>query len=38
MTSEQNADLLKEVFKDAKTPTEPKKDFWYYFFFCLFCC
>ena len=36
MTSEQNADLLKEVFKDAQITHEPKKDFWYYFF-CLCC-
>jgi hypothetical protein len=37
MVSDQNAELLKDVFKDAVMKEAPKKDFWYYFF-CLCCC
>ena len=36
MTSEQDIEQLKEVFKDNLGEPKPKKDFWYYFY-CLFC-
>ena len=35
MKSNQDEDILNEVFKDNLE--NPKKDFWYYFF-CLCCC